>query len=64
MKATKLIKTLQSIVAAEGDLEVDISLAKQKESDQQYLVADARFVEIEKYKDPEEMRISIRDWPY
>ncbi len=67
MKATELIKALQHIVETTGDLEVDISVAKQKESDQQYLIADARFIEIEAYgdpKDPDEVRISIRDWPY
>ncbi len=67
MKATELIKTLQHIVATEGDLDVDISVAKQPDSllpNQQYLVADARFIELEPYKEPNETRISIRDWPY
>ncbi len=67
MKATILIKTLQHIVKAEGDLDVDVSVAKQPNSklpDQQYLVADATFVEVEVYDDPDEKRISIRDWPY
>lgn len=64
MKATELIKALQHIVKTKGDLNIDISVAKQKESDQQYLVADARFIELEEYKKPNETRISIRDWPY
>ena len=64
MKASELIKVLQHIIKTKGDLDVDISVAKQKESSQQYLVADARFVELEKYEAPDETRISIRDWPY
>ncbi len=64
MKALELIKALQHIVETKGDLDVDISVAKQKESDQQYVVADAKFVEIEKYGNLDETRISIRDWPY
>lgn len=70
MKATELIKALQHIVETTGDLDVDISVAKQpnaKLPDQQYLEAEARFVELEAYgnpKDPDEVRISIRDWPY
>ena len=65
MKASVLIKEVQRIVENEGDLDVDVSVAKQPETtNQQYLVADARFVLVEKYEEPEEKRISIRDWPY
>jgi len=71
MKASELIKATQRIVETEGDLDVDISVAKQpnaKLPDQQYLEAEARFIELEAYggnpKDPDEVRISIRDWPY
>ena len=64
MKASVLVKELGNIIKNEGDLDVDISIAKQKDIDQQYLVADAKFVLIETYEDPQEKRISIRDWPY
>ena len=64
MKATVLVKELQIIIDNEGDLDVDVSVAKQKASDQQYLVADAKFVLVEYYDDPEEKRISIRDWSH
>lgn len=64
MKATKLIKALQHIVETNGDLDVDISVAKQKESNQQYVVAEPKFIELEYYEKPDETRISIRDWPY
>lgn len=67
MKASELIKALQHIVETKGDLDVDISVAKQpnaKLPDQQYLVAEPRFIELEEYEEPKETRISIRDWPY
>ncbi len=65
MKASVLAKEIQFIIENEGDLDVDVSVAKQPETtDQQYLVADAKFVLVEKYEEPEEKRISIRDWPY
>ncbi|KKM06637.1 hypothetical protein LCGC14_1741950 [marine sediment metagenome] len=63
MKASEIVKELQSIIENEGDLDVDVSVAKQPEiTDQQYLVADARFVIVEPYE--KGTRISIRDWPY
>jgi len=40
MKALLLVKEILTIVENEGDLDVDVSVAKQKESDQQYLVAE------------------------
>ena len=64
MRASKVIKALQYIIDTEGDLVVDISVVKQPKVDQQYLVAEARFVVVESYEDPKEKRISIRDWPY
>ena len=67
MNVSMLIETLRNILETEGDLEVDVSVAKQPGSkipDQQYLVADARFVEVEVYDDPDKKRVSIRDWPY
>ena len=82
MKASVLVKEVQNIIDNEGDLDVDVSVAKQPEVDlqiasknqscvsdyktynQQYLVGDATFVVVESYEDPEEKRISIRDWPY
>lgn len=68
MKASDLIKTLQNIIVAKGDLEVDISVLKQPNSklpDQQYLVACAKFVEVEEYSEEDGgPKISIRDWPY
>ena len=63
MKASEVIKELQTIIENEGDLDVDVSVAKQVERpEQQYLIADARFVILEPY--PKGKRISIRDWPY
>jgi hypothetical protein len=65
MKATALVKEVQIIIDNEGDLDVDVSVAKQPETiEQQYLVANAKFVLVENYENPEEKRISIRDWPY
>jgi hypothetical protein len=65
MKATELIKALQHIVETEGDLDVDISVAKQKGVTQhQCIVAEAKYIEIETYEEPTKARISIRDWPY
>ena len=71
MKATELIKTIQNIVDAEGDLEVDISVLKQDETncpvlaDQQYLIACAEFVDVQEYsKKDGGPKISIRDWAY
>jgi len=43
MKASVLAKELQFIIENEGDLDVDVSVAKQPETtDQQYLVAEAK----------------------
>ena len=70
MKATELIKEIQHIVNTLGDREVEISVAKQPDSkfpDQQYLVADARFVVPEEPRDMDDVEtpiIMIRDWPY
>ncbi len=68
MKASDVVKTLVNIIVARGDLEVDVSVAKQPDSpqpDQQYLVACAKFVEVEDYsKEDGGPKISIRDWPY
>lgn len=64
MRALDIIKELRHIVDTEGNLEVSISVAKQpKVTEQNYLVADARFVVVEGYEE-EEPVISIRDWPY
>jgi len=65
MKASEIVKELQHIIKTVGDLEVDVSVAKQSDIaiEQGYLVADAQFVVVEEYID-EEKRIVIRDWPY
>lgn len=65
MKASEIVKELNHIIETVGDLEVDVSVAKQLDipEDQQYLVADATFVVVEEYID-EETRIAIRGWPY
>ncbi len=70
MKASEIIKELQHIINTLGDREVEISVAKQSDNkfpDQQYLVADAKFVVPEEPTDMDgkEMPIiMIRDWPY
>ena len=63
MKASEVVKTLQGLIDGEGDYEVDISLLKQKPSDQQYLVGGINFVVVEEYDDAEPV-IMLRDWPY
>lgn len=66
MKATELVKGLQHIIDTLGDREVEISVAKQPDSpnpDQQYLVADARFLVPEEPEDADPI-IMIRDWVY
>ena len=48
-----------------GKCDVRISVAKQPDAkipDQQYLIADARFIVAEEYD--EGTVVSIRDWPY
>ena len=70
MKASILAKELQNIIENEGDLDIDISVIKQPEitEQQQYLVANARFVVLEEYENEDPKgeriikRISIRDW--
>lgn len=68
MKASEIVKGLVDIISTRGDLDVDISVAKHPDSpepDQQYLIACAKFIEIEDYsKEDGGARISIRDWPY
>ncbi len=63
MKASKVVKELQGLIDGVGDYEVDISLMKQKPSDQQYLVGRIGFVVVEEYDDAEPV-IMLRDWPY
>ena len=65
MKASEIVKELQHTIKTIGDLEVDISVAKQPDIpvEQNYLVADAQFVIVEEYVNAE-YRIVIRDWPY
>ncbi len=66
MKATKVVKELQHIIDTLGDREVEISVAKQPDAkipNQQYLVADARFVIPEEPEGADPI-IMIRDWPY
>ncbi len=64
MLASEIVKELLYIIETTGDLEVDISVAKQPAvKNQNYLIADARFILIDELLD-EDNRIMIRDWPY
>ncbi|KKL04353.1 hypothetical protein LCGC14_2616920 [marine sediment metagenome] len=63
MKASEVVKELQGLIAGVGDYEVDISLMKQKPSDQQYLVGGSDFMVVEEYDDAEPV-IMLRDWSY
>ena len=74
MQASEIVKEFQHIIDTEGDLVIDISVAKQPENEaveqQQYLKAEARFIVVEEYENENPTkkrttkRISIRDWPY
>ena len=65
MNASTLMKSLQNIIAASGDLEVDISVMKHEVKGQQYLVSGAKFVVVDEYSEEDGgPKICIRDWPY
>ncbi len=65
MKLKKLITELQSALSEVGDVEVEISIAKQPEKpkDQQHLLSHSGFVAIED-REEEGKSVCIRDWPY
>ena len=63
MKTSELIKGLQSIIDAHGDLPVEICMATPP--DKPNMAADELFLRVEHYVEPKTMDvISISDFPY
>ncbi len=71
MKVSMLKNTLEYILATDGDMDVEISIAKPTPADlqenpilqeQRYLLSEAVFCDVTDRQ--EGKSVSIRDWPY